>query len=58
MDLVSLLVLVLVFGLLYYLITLLPLPAPFKNVALIILISDCNSDFARLGRVRSTEEIK
>jgi hypothetical protein len=38
MDLISLLVLVIVFGLVYYLITLLPLPAPFKNVALIILI--------------------
>jgi len=39
MDLVSLLVLVLVCGLIYWLIAyVLPLPAPFKTVALVILV--------------------
>jgi hypothetical protein len=38
MSLVSLLVLVIVAGLIWYLITLLPLPAPFKQVAMVIVI--------------------
>lgn len=39
MDLlISLLVLCLVGGLIYYLITILPLPAPFKTVAFCILV--------------------
>lgn len=37
MDLVSLLVLVIVVGLVYYIITLIPLPAPFKTIALVVL---------------------
>jgi len=35
--LISLLVLCLIFGVIYYIITLLPLPAPFGQIALIIL---------------------
>ena len=38
MDLVSLLVFVIVAGLIWYLIMLLPLPPPFKMVAQVILI--------------------
>lgn len=38
MSLVSLLVLVIVFGLLFYIINLLPLAAPWKTVALVILV--------------------
>lgn len=38
MDLISLLILVIVFGLLYWALTLLPLPQPFRNIALVILI--------------------
>jgi hypothetical protein len=38
MDLVGLLIAVLIFGLIYWLWTLLPIPQPFKNVALAILI--------------------
>lgn len=39
MDLYSLLIVILVFGLLFYAIqTLLPMPAPFKNAALVVLI--------------------
>lgn len=38
-SLISLFVIVIVFGLLFYVVqSLLPLPAPFKNVALIILV--------------------
>jgi hypothetical protein len=36
--LIYLLVLCLVFGLIYYVITLLPLPQPFKNVAVILIV--------------------
>jgi hypothetical protein len=39
--LVSLLIAVIVIGLIYYIITLLPLPQPFKNVAIIILLLIC-----------------
>lgn len=38
MDLVSLLVLVIVAGLAYYIVTLLPLPAPLKNIAVIVVL--------------------
>jgi len=38
MSLIGLLILVIVFGLLFYLINLLPLAAPWKTVALVILI--------------------
>lgn len=38
MDLVSLLVVIIVLGLLMYVVGLLPLPAPFKTVANIIVI--------------------
>lgn len=38
MTLVGLLVVVIILGLLYWAITLLPLPAPFKTIALVILI--------------------
>lgn len=37
----TLLVLVIVLGLVYWAITLLPLPEPFKNIALVILILVC-----------------
>jgi hypothetical protein len=37
MDLVSLLVAVVVLGLLFYVVGLLPLPAPFKTIALVIV---------------------
>lgn len=37
----SLLVLVIVLGLIYWIVTLLPLPAPFKQVALVIIIVVC-----------------
>ena len=36
--LISILILLLFAGILYYIVTLLPLPAPFKNIALIILL--------------------
>lgn len=36
--LISLLVAIIVLGLLYYIVTLLPLPEPFKKIALIIFI--------------------
>jgi len=36
--LIQLLIIVIVLGLLYWLVTLLPLPAPFKNIALVIVI--------------------
>jgi hypothetical protein len=39
--LVDLLVMVIVLGLLYWLVTLLPLPPPFKTVALVIIILIC-----------------
>lgn len=35
---VGLLITILIVGLIYYLITLLPLPAPFKTVALVVFI--------------------
>lgn len=38
MSLVGLLVFVIVLGLLYYCVTLLPLPQPFKNIAIVIFI--------------------
>ena len=38
MDLISLLVLIIVFGLIYYVLTLLPLPQPFKNIAVVVLV--------------------
>lgn len=36
--LVSLLIMILVGGVIYYIITLLPLPQPFKNIAVIIVL--------------------
>lgn len=36
--LISLLIMVLVLGLIYYCVTLLPLPPPFKTVALVIVL--------------------
>jgi hypothetical protein len=41
MDLVSLLILIIVMGLLYYLVMLLPLPAPFKTIAQVVVILIC-----------------
>lgn len=41
MSLIGLLVLVLILGLLYWLIQLLPIPEPFKKIALVILILIC-----------------
>lgn len=38
MDLVSLLIAVVVLGLLFYVVGLLPLPAPFKTIAKVIVI--------------------
>ena len=38
MSLIGLLVVILIVGCIYWLITLLPLPPPFKTVALVILI--------------------
>lgn len=38
MDLLSLLILIVVLGLIYYLITLMPLPDPFKTIAIVIFI--------------------
>ena len=35
--LVYLVILCIVFGLIYYIVSLLPLPAPFKNVALVVI---------------------
>lgn len=35
--LISLLITVIIIGLLYYIVTLLPLPAPFKTIALVIV---------------------
>lgn len=37
----QLLVMVIVLGLIYWIVTLLPLPAPFKNVALVIILVIC-----------------
>jgi hypothetical protein len=37
----SLLVMVIILGLIYWIVTLLPLPAPFKNVALVIVCVIC-----------------
>jgi hypothetical protein len=37
MDLVALLIFVLVLGLVYWIITLIPLPAPFRTIALVVL---------------------
>jgi hypothetical protein len=37
----SLLVMVIVLGLIYWLITMLPLPPPFKNIALVIIVVIC-----------------
>lgn len=41
MSLVGLLVFILIVGLLYWCVTLLPLPQPFKNIALVIVILIC-----------------
>ena len=41
MSLFSLLVIVIVLGLIYWLITMLPIPAPFKTVAIVIFIIIC-----------------
>lgn len=41
MSLISLLVFVIVMGLIYWLLTMLPLPEPFKKVALVIFIIIC-----------------
>ncbi len=38
MDLVSLLIAVVVLGLLFYVVGLLPLPAPFKTIAYVIVV--------------------
>ncbi len=38
MDLISLLIVVIVAALIYYCVTLLPLPAPFKQIALVVAI--------------------
>lgn len=38
MTLVGLLVFLCIMGLVYYLVTLLPLPAPFKTIALVVVI--------------------
>lgn len=35
---ISLLIAVIVIGLIYWLVTMLPLPAPFKNIAIVIVI--------------------
>ncbi len=39
--LIDLLVMVIVMGLLYWLVTLLPIPQPFKNVAIVIIVVIC-----------------
>lgn len=41
MSLISLLVVIVVLGLIYWLITMLPLPAPFKTIAIVIFIIIC-----------------
>lgn len=41
MSLISLLVLIIVFGLIYWLITILPLPAPFKTIAVVVFVVIC-----------------
>jgi hypothetical protein len=41
MSLISLLVIIIVLGLVYWLITMLPLPAPFKMIAIVIFIVIC-----------------
>ena len=41
MSLFSLLVLVIVLGLIYWVVTLLPLPEPFKKIALVIILVVC-----------------
>ena len=41
MSLFGLLIVIIVLGLIYWLLTLLPLPAPFKTVALVIFIIIC-----------------
>lgn len=41
MSLISLLIFIIIFGLLYWCVTLLPIPQPFRNVALVILILIC-----------------
>jgi hypothetical protein len=41
MSLIGLLVAVIVGGLIYYLITMLPLPAPFKTIAIVVFILIC-----------------
>ncbi len=41
MSLVGLLIFIIVVGLLYWCVTLLPLPQPFKNIALVIVILIC-----------------
>ena len=37
----SLLIMVIVLGLIYWVVTLLPLPAPFRNIALVIVVVIC-----------------
>jgi hypothetical protein len=39
--LIELLVAVIVMGLLYWLVTLLPIPQPFKNIAIVIIVVIC-----------------
>jgi len=41
MDLISLLIMVIVFGLLWYLVMLLPIPDPFKTIAQVIVVLIC-----------------
>ena len=41
MSLITLLVLIIVIGMLVYLVQLLPLPAPFKTIAMVIVILVC-----------------
>jgi hypothetical protein len=41
MSLVGLLVFIIIMGLLYWVVTLIPLPAPFKTIALVVLLLIC-----------------
>jgi hypothetical protein len=41
MSLVGLLIFIIIVGLLYWAVSLLPLPQPFKNIALVIVILIC-----------------
>jgi hypothetical protein len=41
MSLIGLLIFIIIVGLLYWCVTLLPIPQPFKNIALVIVILIC-----------------